>query len=121
ILADIRAAGPASPESNPAVRLLIATPRFSTLLPEELMAFGQVRSRLPSPRELLSSEITQAPSDVEKDRLLATWALPQLPEDLRGAAEEGLHLRLSVARHLFDLRTFAKLDTFSHRWPDLAQ
>lgn len=121
ILANVRAAGPASLESNKAVCLLMARPRFSALLPEELLAFGQIRRQLPSPRKLLSRKIGQAPSDLEQDRLRAAWARSRLPKGLHQDAEAGLSLRLAAARYLFKLRTFAKLDAFSHRWPDLAQ
>jgi hypothetical protein len=105
-------------ETNPILRLLLQTPRLSALLPEEVIAFAAVRGSLP-PAETLVSPTTLSSS--QRDRILASWAVENLPEDLQKKAEHGLALRAEAARHLLDRRIFAKLDSFSHRWPDLAQ
>lgn len=111
-----------SDEGNDALRrLLLERPRMSALLAYEIAAFAAVRPEIPPAEELFSHAVAPNPSELQKAQSIARWALDHLPESSRKAAERGLGLRIDAARHLVDLRVFAKLDAFNHCWPELAQ
>jgi hypothetical protein len=121
LLRRVRSVGTSFPESNTLLRLFLQAPRLSSLLPEEALAFAEIRDALPKAETLVSPAIFTDLSGPQRDRTLAVWAADNLPEDLRKKAERGLTLRVKAARYLLDRRIFAKLDAFSHRWPELAQ
>jgi len=93
-------------------------PRLSALLPEEVLAFLEIRKELPQPEELLTQAVYSQASEANKDLALAREALNRLG-DYHEAIELGLGLRLRAAQRFLELRRFAKLDALRHCWPHL--
>jgi hypothetical protein len=101
--------------------MLLGTPRFSSMLREEVAAFWDLRDNLPMIEEVLSKEIYQsAASPGERHRALAAKAADLVPEGTRTLILQCLDARIRTAREYLDLRSFAKIDALQFRWPALS-
>lgn len=106
-------------------QLLLGPPGLSALLREEVSLFWDLHADLPDPASLLNVKLVQNLKDQDRSSTLARWLLEEkLRNDSRKERKEEiaswLRTRIRAARHLLKLRTFAKLDAFTHCWPDLA-
>jgi hypothetical protein len=99
-------------------KLIDEEPRLSSLLREEVIAFLHVLPKLPTADRLLAANVQ--PSLELRNRTVASRLIGTLlARRLKHSIEAGLELRLDVARHVYAVRRFAKLDALRHRWPKL--
>jgi len=100
--------------------VLLDRPRFSSMLRDVVLAFWDIRDRLP----VMGSSVQEAGelSDIESSRRVAAELFRQgiFPPAVQQKLETSLALRIEAAQSLVAARTFAKLDVLSHSWPDLA-
>jgi hypothetical protein len=103
-------------------RLLLGPPALSALLREEFALFWDFRSDLPDPATLLNVKFAKNLKEQDRNSTLAQWMLEERLRDEPRKKEiaSWLKIRIQAAKHLLKLRTFAKLDAFTHCWPDLA-
>jgi hypothetical protein len=106
----------------PLRKLLLDAPRFSTLLPEEILAFWKVRDVLPSADDLLSQQLGPATAWEKAQRVAAEILSKNLlrAED-REALARSLGFRIEAAGYFLELRRFTKVDALRYRWPELYQ
>jgi hypothetical protein len=104
--------------------LLLQTPRLSEMLPQEVVAFGEVQGELPQPDKLLSDTVytgSVTASEAEKSRLLAQYALTHMNQARHDDIRTRLELRHWAAEYCLALRRFAKLNALEQQWPELAR
>ncbi len=103
--------------------LLLSSPRFSAILPQEIEMFWKIHLQLPQAEQLLSKALNPNPSAIEKGNIVAVEAMKlaqaEIPEVL-AEIERSLMLRIQSAQYFLNLRKFAKIDALSHRWSELA-
>jgi hypothetical protein len=97
----------------------LSQPRFSCMLPEEVLAYGAIRSSLPNPDDLLDKTYTASPSRSEKGRALAKLAFAKLLPSYKELIERSYKLRQETLDSLLKRRIFVKKDLLEHCWPDL--
>lgn len=107
----------ASPVNNLNIFLLEA-PRFSSMLPEEVIALWEMRKQLPDAN--LDSKFTPTPRAEEESSTIAAKVLDSQSSEMFKTSESSLRLRIQIANHLLDRRKFAKLDALKHCWPEMA-
>ncbi len=93
--------------------------RMSLLLREELIAFAEIRDRLPAPE--MSAAAGPVSDELRNQQIANTIIQKNLLQPGRAEAiHSALQLRIEIAKHFLALRRFAKLDLLERRWPDLA-
>lgn len=103
------------------VNLLLASPLFSSILPDVILLYPKIQSAL---RKLDSSQIAsqqQTRGREDNTRRKVDDVLRNVPDSVLRPVQNQLGWRIDVAEYYLELRKFAKLHTFAYRWPSYAR
>ena len=109
----------AFPDGTPLASILLAPPRFSTMLADEVIAYYAIRPELPDASSLIDKQYTPSPSLIEKGRVLAKHALEALKPETKEHIEQCYKLMHNALNELTNRRIFVKRDILEHLQPSL--
>src|SRR3989442_212105 len=102
------------------IRLFLSTPRFSSILEQEVLAYYEVRDKLQNAKSLLNKNF-ESISGPDRYSRIAVTAVSEFPPAKREKIETTLSLQARAAQYFLERCKFAKLDALAFKWPDLAE
>ena len=115
-LENLKTSAASDPNLGP---LFLSSPRFSSITPQEILLYEQVRNQLKSAKTALNENFKSA-TGTERYSRNAVLALEEFPQAEREKLEAMFQLQADSALSFLELRKFAKLDALAFKWPDLA-
>jgi len=101
------------------IRFFLSTPRFSSIVKQEVLLYLQIRDQLQRAKVQLNKNF-ESISGPDRYSRIAVIAVDILPQTEREAIETTLELQVQAALYFLELRKFAKLDALAFKWPELA-
>ncbi len=109
---------PVSTDGTSPFAIFVTAPRFSSMTPEEVLAYHSIQPALPAQKKGMDPSFR--PSPVDEARILAGQAWQTLPESEKARIAKSYTLRWDCLTELKKLRAFVKEDALEHCWPELS-